>query len=72
MESSFCIAAMSGIPTRMTPSGTHLERKQIYYHGVIQSVIHQNSLTRDLFGIHYISTRDTEINNVYYFKQATL
>ena len=40
MESSFCIAAMSGIPTRMTPSGIHLERKQTYYHGVIQSVIH--------------------------------
>ena len=34
--------------------------------------LHQNSLTSVLFGILYISTRDTEINGVYYFKQATL
>jgi len=31
MESSFCIAVLSGIPKRMTPSGIHLERRQIYY-----------------------------------------
>jgi len=48
MESSFCIAVMSGIPTRMTPSGIHLERKQIYYHGVIQSVIHEIKILHPL------------------------
>jgi len=40
MGSSNFIAVLSGIPKRMTPSGNHLERREIYYQSVIQSVIH--------------------------------
>jgi hypothetical protein len=37
--SSCFMAVLSGIPTRMTPSGMHLERWQIYYNGVPHFVI---------------------------------